>query len=59
LELNGTHQFLVCADDVILLGKKHKSKTITIKKSTEPLLEASKKVGLKIKRETTNIQGVW
>jgi hypothetical protein len=42
LELNGTHQLLVCADDVNFL-----SKTINIiKKYTAALLDASKKVGL-------------
>jgi hypothetical protein len=42
LKLNGTHQLLVYADDVILLGD-----TIdTIKKNTDTLIGASKEVGL-------------
>jgi hypothetical protein len=44
LKLNGTHQFLFCADDVnILSGSVH-----TIKKNTEALLVVSKKIGLEV-----------
>jgi hypothetical protein len=44
LKLNGTHQLLAYADDVILLG----DNTDTIKKNTEILIDASKEVGLEI-----------
>jgi hypothetical protein len=42
LKLNGTHQLLVCADDVILLG----DNIDAIKKNTETLIYGSKEVGL-------------
>jgi hypothetical protein len=44
LKLNGTHQHLVHADDVNLLG----DNIDAIKKNTETLMDASKEVGLEI-----------
>jgi hypothetical protein len=49
LNLNGTHQLLVYADDVNLLGDNIDS----IKKNTENLIDASKKVGREVNTEKT------
>jgi hypothetical protein len=47
LRLNGTHQLLVYADDVNLLG----DYLDTIKKGTQTLIDASKDVGLVVNTE--------
>jgi hypothetical protein len=49
LKLNGTHHMLDYADDVNLLG----DNTDTIKKNTEPFIDASKEVGLEVNADMT------
>jgi hypothetical protein len=48
-KLNGTHQFLAYADDMNLLG----DDIGTVKKNTEPLIDAIEEVGLEVNREVT------
>jgi hypothetical protein len=49
LKLNGTHQLMAYFDDVNIVGEN----IDTIKKSTEALLDACKKVGLEVNPEKT------
>jgi hypothetical protein len=49
LKLNGRHQLLAYADDVNLLG----DNIDTINKNKEPLIDASKEVGLEVNVEKT------
>jgi hypothetical protein len=49
LELNGTHQLLVYADDVNLLSDSMN----TIKENTDTLSKASRDIGLEINAEKT------
>jgi hypothetical protein len=49
LKLNGTHQLLLYADDVNILGRNIHS----VKKNTDALLVASKEIGLEVNAEKT------
>jgi hypothetical protein len=49
MKLNGTHQLLVYADDVNLLGDDIE----IIKKNTQTLIDAGKEVGLEVNTEKT------
>jgi sorting nexin-29 len=49
LKLNGTHQLLVYADDVNILG----GSVHAVKKNTESLVVASKEIGLEVNAENT------
>jgi hypothetical protein len=51
LKLSGTHQPLACADDVNLLG----DNIDTVSKNTEPLIDASKEVGLEVNIKKTKL----
>jgi hypothetical protein len=54
LKLNGTHQLLLCTDDVNLLG----DNTDAIKKTTETLTDASRERFIDINIETTKCRPV-
>jgi hypothetical protein len=49
LKLNGTHQLLVCADGMNLLG----DNIDTIRKNTETLFDTNKEVGIEVNAEKT------
>jgi hypothetical protein len=49
MELIGTHQLLIYADDIYMLGESIN----TIKENTETLLKASRDVSLEINAEKT------
>jgi hypothetical protein len=50
LKLNGTHQLLVYADDVNILGRS----IYPIKKNREAIVVASKEIGLEVNADKTN-----
>ena len=49
LKLNGTHQLLAYADDVNILG----GSAHTVKENAEPLLVATKEIGLEVNADKT------
>jgi len=49
LRLNGTHQLLVCADDLNILG----GSVHTVKEKVEALVVASKEIRLEINADNT------
>jgi hypothetical protein len=54
LKLNGTHQLLVYADDINILG----GSVHAIKKNTEALVVTSKEIGLEVNAEKTKYMGM-
>jgi len=55
LKLNGTHQLLVYADDVNILG----GSVHTINKNAEALIVASKEIGLEVYTDTTKYMVIY
>ena len=49
LKLSGTHQLLVCANDINILGRS----IHTIKKNTEAFVVASKQTGIQVNADKT------
>jgi hypothetical protein len=49
LKLNGTHQLLIYADDVNILGRSIHA----VQKNTEALVVANKEIGLEVNAEKT------
>jgi len=49
VKLNGTHQLLVYADDVNILG----GRVLTVNKNTDTMLVGSKEFGLEVKSDKT------
>jgi len=49
VKLNGTHQLLVYADDVNVLGES----VLTVKKNTETMLVSSEEIDLEVKADKT------
>ena len=54
MKLNGTHQILVYADDVNILG----GSVDTVKKNAEALLAATKEIGLEVNAHKTKYMTV-
>jgi len=50
LKLNGTHQLLLCAEDINILG----GRVHTIKENAETLIVTSKEIGLEVNADTAN-----
>jgi len=55
LKLNGTHQLLVYADDVNILG----GSVHTVKKNAEALVVATKEIGLEVNADKTKNMIIW
>ena len=55
LKLHGTHQLLVYADDINVLGRS----THTIKKITIALVAASKEIGLEVNADKTKYKAMY